>query len=596
MDYKNDFQSDDDFDCSNGYSDSYNGTNGSGQAQMLNPHGLSKAELRKTNKPIMEKRRRARINHCLNELKTLILEAMKKDPARHTKLEKADILEMTVKHLQSVQRQQLNMAIQTDPTVVHKFKTGFIECAEEVNRYINQLDGVDAIVRQRLTNHLNNCASNLEQLGSMTNFNNGYRGQLAMSMSAPSNLFGAALAANPLAMPSAAASGALFPPLPQDLNNNNSNGGVNVGVGVSFGNNLNAAAPPIPPVQMGGVQLIPSRLPSGEFALIMPTTHANILNNNTINNNNSNSLPFGSFPQSRNAAAAASPVVTSKSTASIAAVGVVMPVAVAPVNDFAANYKRLSAFSRPPAAPTQLQVDVPTNSGSVSSKSDYSAANALPTQQQHLQERAAPVNHQLHQNSSTATNSPPLSPISSVSSQGDDSLMHTSSDFNGSRSATPPLDVTGDHQQLEHNFSGVFSTPSSAESSLTTGSTSSLSSATKANTKLSLHLQQQQVTSTSGNAGNSYNTSISSNNNTNNNECSDSGIELNVSLKRCIDDEADSSDASEAPACKKVALELKTRNEDSDLGLVDEQQRVLVKQKYKLQELKEDSDNMWRPW
>lgn len=27
----------------------------------------------------MEKKRRARINHCLNELKTLILEAMKKD-------------------------------------------------------------------------------------------------------------------------------------------------------------------------------------------------------------------------------------------------------------------------------------------------------------------------------------------------------------------------------------------------------------------------------------------------------------------------------------------------------------------------------------
>lgn len=27
----------------------------------------------------MEKKRRARINHCLNELKTLILDAMKKD-------------------------------------------------------------------------------------------------------------------------------------------------------------------------------------------------------------------------------------------------------------------------------------------------------------------------------------------------------------------------------------------------------------------------------------------------------------------------------------------------------------------------------------
>lgn len=50
MDYKNDFHSDDDFDCSNGYSDSYNGTNGNGQGQMSNPHGLSKAELRKVQK------------------------------------------------------------------------------------------------------------------------------------------------------------------------------------------------------------------------------------------------------------------------------------------------------------------------------------------------------------------------------------------------------------------------------------------------------------------------------------------------------------------------------------------------------------------
>jgi hypothetical protein len=32
-----------------------------------------------SNKPIMEKRRRARINHCLNELKNLILDAMNKD-------------------------------------------------------------------------------------------------------------------------------------------------------------------------------------------------------------------------------------------------------------------------------------------------------------------------------------------------------------------------------------------------------------------------------------------------------------------------------------------------------------------------------------
>lgn len=42
MDYKHDLNSDDDFDCSNGYSDSF-GSNG----RLANPSGLSKAELRK---------------------------------------------------------------------------------------------------------------------------------------------------------------------------------------------------------------------------------------------------------------------------------------------------------------------------------------------------------------------------------------------------------------------------------------------------------------------------------------------------------------------------------------------------------------------
>ncbi|EDW31594.1 GL10878 [Drosophila persimilis] len=295
MDYKHDLNSDDDFDCSNGYSDSY-GSNG----RMSNPNGLSKAELRKTNKPIMEKRRRARINHCLNELKSLILEAMKKDPARHTKLEKADILEMTVKHLQSVQRQQLNMAIQTDPGVVQKFKTGFVECAEEVNRYVSQLD-VDTGVRQRLNAHLNNCANSLEQIGSMSNFSSGYRGQMAAGLF-PAAVGGVAAAAAPL-----------FPSLPQDLNNNS----------------RTETTPPS--IQMGGLQLIPSRLPSGEFALIMPNTAG------------ATAPPAGPFVWPGTAATAGGP-------ASAALANIANPTHLI---DYAQSF-RLSAFSKPPsaAAPT----------------------------------------------------------------------------------------------------------------------------------------------------------------------------------------------------------------------------------------------------
>lgn len=60
-----------------------------------------KALERRSNKPIMEKKRRSRINQCLDELKTLILET-DNERSRHSKLEKADILEMTVRYLQTL--------------------------------------------------------------------------------------------------------------------------------------------------------------------------------------------------------------------------------------------------------------------------------------------------------------------------------------------------------------------------------------------------------------------------------------------------------------------------------------------------------------
>uniref|UniRef100_A0AAY4DAH5 BHLH domain-containing protein n=1 Tax=Denticeps clupeoides TaxID=299321 RepID=A0AAY4DAH5_9TELE len=59
-------------------------------------------ELRRTLKPLMEKRRRARINDSLGRLKALILPLVGKDTSRYSKLEKADILEMTVRFLKEI--------------------------------------------------------------------------------------------------------------------------------------------------------------------------------------------------------------------------------------------------------------------------------------------------------------------------------------------------------------------------------------------------------------------------------------------------------------------------------------------------------------
>lgn len=114
---------------------------------------------RRNNKPLMEKRRRQRINECLSQLKTLVLQAMKKDTTQYSKLEKADILEMTVKHLKLVQRQQMAAAMSTDPNVISKYRAGFNECAAEISRYLDTVNGGSPELKGRVMNYLANSMS-----------------------------------------------------------------------------------------------------------------------------------------------------------------------------------------------------------------------------------------------------------------------------------------------------------------------------------------------------------------------------------------------------------------------------------------------------
>ncbi|CAL4114960.1 unnamed protein product, partial [Meganyctiphanes norvegica] len=126
-------------------------------------HKTASLERRRANKPIMEKKRRARINDCLNTLKNLVLEAAKKDPSRYSKLEKADILEMTVRHVQNLHSQE-----PVSPTVaaprqpqqldsqeaVARYRTGYSHCASEVTRFLAQDDTISSTARARLMQRL----------------------------------------------------------------------------------------------------------------------------------------------------------------------------------------------------------------------------------------------------------------------------------------------------------------------------------------------------------------------------------------------------------------------------------------------------------
>ncbi|KAK8779367.1 hypothetical protein V5799_019293 [Amblyomma americanum] len=211
-----------------------------GVAERPTPSRAS--EIRRATKPIMEKRRRARINQCLTELKALILDALNKDPSRHSKLEKADILEMTVRHLQNVQRHQVAAALSTDPVVMSKFRAGFAECATEVSRFVTRLDGVEPSLRQRLVGHLTSCMS-------------GLNGASAGGPTSPLGGVAPGLLISPLSVQ--------IPGL-GDLHGVAPSGPLAAAGGGGTAGRL----------QLGGLPLIPSRLPNGDLAFVLPTVAA----------------------------------------------------------------------------------------------------------------------------------------------------------------------------------------------------------------------------------------------------------------------------------------------------------------------------------
>ncbi|XP_070767327.1 hairy-related 3 [Enoplosus armatus] len=101
----------------------------------------------KVSKPLMEKKRRARINKCLDQLKYL-LESYYSSSIRKRKLEKADILELTVKHLRNLQKIQSCTPAASE---FSDYQAGFRSCLTNVNQYLLMADNLSGSDRWMLS-------------------------------------------------------------------------------------------------------------------------------------------------------------------------------------------------------------------------------------------------------------------------------------------------------------------------------------------------------------------------------------------------------------------------------------------------------------
>ena len=116
-------------------------------------------------KPLLERKRRARINKCLDELKDIMTVALQAQGENVSKLEKADILELTVRHLHKLSASQRLLLTsppqQRNPLEeVQRFQAGYSSCAQEAASFLLTSPGVDVTVSQRLLSHLSSNLSN----------------------------------------------------------------------------------------------------------------------------------------------------------------------------------------------------------------------------------------------------------------------------------------------------------------------------------------------------------------------------------------------------------------------------------------------------
>ncbi|CAH1378328.1 hypothetical protein MTP99_019677 [Tenebrio molitor] len=137
----------------------------SSKEQCTSPGDADSCQMlsRKKRRGVIEKKRRDRINMSLSELKRLVPSAFEKQGS--AKLEKAEILQMTVDHLKMIHAKGLD-SFAYDP---HKYAMdyhgmGFRECVAEVARYLERIEGLDVQnpLRLRLTSHLQCCAAQRE--------------------------------------------------------------------------------------------------------------------------------------------------------------------------------------------------------------------------------------------------------------------------------------------------------------------------------------------------------------------------------------------------------------------------------------------------
>lgn len=79
--------------------------------------------------------------------------SLAKQPLRYARLEKADILEMVVKHLKDMKKRRQAMVAAVEPILFRSFKMGFMDCTRATIDFINEIE-TPGDKKQQIIDHI----------------------------------------------------------------------------------------------------------------------------------------------------------------------------------------------------------------------------------------------------------------------------------------------------------------------------------------------------------------------------------------------------------------------------------------------------------
>ncbi|CAD6991427.1 enhancer of split m8 protein [Ceratitis capitata] len=107
----------------------------------------------KVKKPLLERQRRARINKCLDTLKTLVAEFQGDDAI--LRMDKAEMLESTIAFMrQHSRRQRTTMPAVAPLAPMDGFRNGYMNAVNEVSRVMAAMPGMSVQVGKSVMTHL----------------------------------------------------------------------------------------------------------------------------------------------------------------------------------------------------------------------------------------------------------------------------------------------------------------------------------------------------------------------------------------------------------------------------------------------------------